>query len=315
MHKLALAVVTTLALAACGTQNAEPPAAAKTAAAPAATADQPASPTPPKSADQLFADRLDQALAGSWRSDANKARDQYRHPKETLSFFGIKPGQTVIEISPGAGWYTEVLAPLYKGQGKLVAAVMDPASAAKEGTQKYLDKSNTEYRAKLAGDAEHFGDVEVREFSISAPNLGPDGSADVVVTFRNVHNFLMWGADQQLFDAMFKVLKPGGVLGVTDHRANAGVDLEKIKQSGYIPEDYVIALATKAGFKLEGKSEINANAKDTKDYEGGVWTLPPTLSQKDKEREKYVAIGESDRMTLKFVKPAGDAVFKAEERK
>jgi predicted methyltransferase len=225
---------------------------------------------------------------------------------------------TVVEAWPGAGgWYTEVLAPLYKGQGKLVAAVMDPATAAKEGTQKYLTKSNTEFRDKLAADAERFGEVEVRQFAITTPNLGADGSADVVVTFRNVHNFLMWGADQQLFDAMFKVLKPGGVLGVTDHRASPGADLEKIKQSGYIPEDYVIALATKAGFKLEGKSEVNANAKDTKDYEGGVWTLPPTLSQKDKDREKYLAIGESDRMTLKFVKPAtaNDAVFKAEEKK
>ena len=297
MKKLAIAFATAVVLSACGAASSADPATK-------APADQPASPTPPKSTTQVFAGRLDQALAGSWRSDTNKARDKYRHPKETLGFFGLKSGQTVIEITPGGGWYTEILAPLFKGQGKLVAAVVAPDTAINDGTKKYLTRTNGELRAKLAGDAEHFGDVEVREFATKGGSLGPDNSADVVVTFRNVHNFLMWDADQALFQSIFKVLKPGGVLGITDHRAAPGSDIAKIKETGYIPEDYVIQLATQAGFKLDARSEINANAKDTKDYEGGVWTLPPTLSQKDKDKDKYLAIGESDRMTLRFVKPA-----------
>ena len=218
MHKLALALAASLTLAACGSQSAPPAPTTAAPPKPAAAPDQPTAPTPPKSVEQLFADRLDGVLAGPWRSDANKARDQYRHPKETLSFFHLKPGQTVIEITPGAGWYTEVLAPLYKGQGKLVAALADPASADKEGTQKYLKRGNDDYRAKLAGDAEHYGEVEVREFSIKQPSLGADNSADVVVTFRNVHNFLMWNADQALFDELLVLRPPKRVVGgVTLH--------------------------------------------------------------------------------------------------
>lgn len=312
MKKLALSLATVFALAACGAQD-KAPADAKPAAAATAT-DQPATPPPPKSAEQLFAEHLDAVLAGSWRSDANRARDVYRHPKETLAFFGAKPGQTVIEMVPGAGWYSEILAPLYKGNGHYVAALIDPASAAKEGTKNYLAKGNEGYRGKLAGDAERYGEVEVREFAMGAPQLGPDNSADLVLTFRNVHNFLMWNADQAYFDAMFRVLKPGGVLGVTDHRAAPGADLASIKESGYIPEDYVIGLATKAGFRLEGRSEVNANPKDTKDYADGVWTLPPTLARKEQDKDKYLAIGESDRMTLKFVKPAEAAAPAAEAK-
>ena len=300
MKKLAFAFVAALAVSACGTATSADPA---SKAAP----DQPTAPTPPKSTGQMFSDRLDQALAGSWRSDANKARDKYRHPKETLGFFGLKGGQTVIEMLPGGGWYTEILAPALKGQGKLVVAIVAPDTAVNDGTKKYLTRTNEELRAKLKADPEHFGEVEVREFATKGGSLGPDNSADVVVTFRNVHNFLMWDADQAYFQSMFKVLKPGGVLGVTDHRAAPGSDIAKIKETGYIPEDYVIQLATQAGFKLDGRSEINANPKDTKDYEGGVWTLPPSLSQKDKDKDKYLAIGESDRMTLRFVKPAAAA--------
>lgn len=307
MIKRLLPLSLAVALAACSQQEAPKPA-APAAAAPAPQAakpaDQPAVPTPPASATQTFDARIDGVLAGAWRSDANKARDAARHPKETLAFFGVQPSQTVVEITPGGGWYTEVLAPLVKGQGKLVAAVADATTAAKEGTQKYLANSNTKFREKLAADAANYGEVEVREFSIATPKFGEPGTADVVLTFRNVHNFMQWNADKAVFQAAFDVLKPGGVLGVTDHRAAAGADLEKIKDSGYLPQDYVVKLATDAGFKLESSSEINANPKDTKDYEKGVWTLPPSYSLGDKDREKYAAIGESDRMTLKFVKPA-----------
>ena len=307
MKKLVLPMSLVVALAACSPQSEAPkPAAPAAAPAPEAAkpADQPATPTPPAAAAQTFDARIDAALAGAWRSDANKARDAYRHPKETLAFFGVQPSQTIVEITPGGGWYTEVLAPLVKGQGKLVAAVADATTAAKEGTQKYLANGNAKFREKLAADAANYGEVEVREFSLTAPKLGEPGTADVVLTFRNVHNFMNWNNDKAMFQAAFDVLKPGGVLGVTDHRAASGADLEKIKDSGYLPQDYVVKLATDAGFKLEGSSEINANPKDTKDYEKGVWTLPPSYALGDKDREKYAAIGESDRMTLKFVKPA-----------
>jgi predicted methyltransferase len=309
MQKLALPFALALVLAACGGgQEPAKPAAAPEPAKPAAPAPAPApAQVPPAVAVPAEVANWDilqgQVLTGHWRSEANKARDAYRHPRETLAFFGLKPGQTVVEITPGGGWYTEILAPLLKGQGKLVAAVMDPTTAEKEGTQKYLAKSNTALKDKLAADADRYAEVEVREFAMTTPKFGEPGSADLVLTFRNVHNFMMWKNDAAMFKAAFDVLKPGGVLGVTDHRAAPGADLEKINDSGYIPEDYVIKLATDAGFAPPEKSEINANPKDTKDYEKGVWTLPPSLSLGDKDKDKYVAIGESDRMTLKFVKP------------
>jgi predicted methyltransferase len=304
MKKLLLPLSLAVALAACGPSNEAPKPAATPAPAPAAPADQPATPPPPQAAAVTFESRIDDVLKGAWRSDENKARDQYRHPKETLAFFGLKPAATVIEITPGGGWYTEVLAPLVKGQGKFIAAIADANTAEKEGTRKYLGTGNAKYREKMAADAANYGEVEIREFSLTAPKLGEPGTADYVLTFRNVHNFMMWKDDALMFKAMFDVLKPGGVLGVTDHRAAAGADLEKIRESGYLPEDYVIKLALDAGFTLEGRSEINANPKDTKDYPKGVWTLPPSYAEGDKDREKYAAIGESDRMTLKFVKPA-----------
>ena len=305
MKKLLLPMSLIVALAACSPpQEAPKPAAPAPAPEAAKPVDQPAVPPPPQAAAATFDTRIDDVLKGAWRSDANKARDVYRHPKETLAFFGLQPGQTVVEITPGGGWYTEVLAPLVKGQGKLVAVVADATTAAKEGTQKYLTNSNAKFREKLAADAANFGEVEVREFSLTAPKFGEPATADVVLTFRNVHNFMQWNNDKAMFKAAFDVLKPGGVLGVTDHRAAAGADVEKVKDSGYLPEDYVIKLATDAGFTLAAQSGINDNPKDTKDYAKGVWTLPPSFAEGDKDREKYAAIGESDRMTLKFVKPA-----------
>ena len=274
------------------------------ASAAAAAADQPANPPPPQSAGKMFDQKLDQVLAGSWRSDKNKARDQYRHPKQTLTFFGLKPGMSLVELTPGGGWYAEILAPLMKDSGNYTAAIVTPKK--KEGEDAQDKDALTK---KFEGDKERYSAAKVLQFDAKAPNFGAPGSADMVVTFRNVHNWFMGGTDAAMFKACFDVLKPGGVLGVVDHRAAAGADLEKSKKSGYLPEDYVIKLATAAGFKLDAKSEVNANPKDTKDYPEGVWTLPPTLALEEKDKAKYLAIGESDRMTLRFVKPGNDQIF------
>ncbi|GAA0712083.1 methyltransferase [Dokdonella soli] len=308
MKKLACLLPLALALAACGSPESPSPTAA-TPSAPA-PADQPATPPPPQSANDLFAAKLDQVLAGDWRSPANKARDPYRHPKQTLEFFGVKLGDTLIEITPGGGWYAEVLAPLLKGSGTYIAAVTKPNKPEGEAAQ---DKSALQ--KKFEGDAAHYAETKTVEFDPKAPALGAPDSADTVVTFRNVHNWVMADTAPLMFKAFFDVLKPGGTLGVVDHRAAAGADLEKIKNSGYLPQDYVIKLATDAGFKLVAQSEINANPKDTKDYEKGVWTLPPTLQLGDKDKDKYLAIGESDRMTLKFEKPKADQIFQQDADK
>jgi predicted methyltransferase len=306
MNKFACLLPLVVVLAACGA--AEQSAAPAAPAPKAAPADQPAQPTPPQSASDLSAAKLDQVLAGDWRSPENKARDPYRHPKQTLEFFGIKSGDAVIEITPGGGgWYTEVLAPLLKGSGTYYAAI------AQDAASDYTRKNNEKYRAKLQEKPAQYGEVKLLEFDPKAPVFGAPGSADVVLTFRNVHNWTEDGSAAPMFKAFFDALKPGGTLGVVDHRAAAGADLEKIKDSGYLPQDYVIKLATDAGFKLVDQSEINANPKDTKDYEKGVWTLPPTLALKEQDRDKYLAIGESDRMTLKFVKPQGDRIFQQAE--
>lgn len=254
--------------------------------------------------DKAFAQQLDRVLAGDWRSDKNKARDQYRHPKQTLEFFGLKAGMNLVELTPGAGWYAEILAPLQKGRGGYTAAIVTPKKPQGEAAE---DKDALS--KKFAGDAERYGEAKVIQFDMKAPSFGAPNSADMVVTFRNVHNWVMADAAPAMFKACFDVLKPGGVFGVADHRAAPGTAIEQTKKSGYITEDYVIKAALAAGFKLDARSEINANPKDTKDYPEGVWTLPPTLALKDKDREKYLAIGESDRMTLRFVKPGNDKIF------
>ena len=251
---------------------------------------------PPTSASDFTASQLDAVLAGSWRSATNKARDVYRHPKATLQFFGLQPDQTVIEITPGAGWYSEVLAPLLRDNGHYIAAVTDNNAEAKQDV--------AALRAKFAADPTEYAKAGIATFNPQAPVFGPAGSADMVLTFRNVHNWAMAGTAQAMFKAFYAVLKPGGVLGVVDHRAAPGATLDSVKSSGYLPTDYIIKLATDAGFKLDGQSEVNANPKDTKDYPKGVWTLPPTLTLGDQDRAKYLAIGESDRMTLRFVKAA-----------
>lgn len=234
------------------------------------------------------------AVEDSRRKPANRARDPYRHPVETLSFFGITPEQTVVEIWPSAGWYTEILAPMLKDKGRYIAAAQPPG--------KY--RSATE--ALVASDPARFEKVEFTTFDPKTPgDIAPAGSADVVLTFRNVHNLLMSGEPtaQAAFASFFRALKPGGVLGVVDHRLPEDRDATAEKSSGYLKRSTVVRLAEGAGFKLAAESEINANPRDTANWPKGVWTLPPTYSLGDADRAKYQAIGESDRMTLKFVKP------------
>lgn len=244
---------------------------------------------------------LELAVANPSRSAEFRARDRYRHPLETLQFFDVKPEMTVVEIWPGAGWYTEILSPLLRGRGRYVAAgfVVDD-----ESSPRWRKDIAEDFARKFDNNPQLYGHVEIT--ALGAPDhwrMVDPGSADRVLTFRNIHNWIAGGYEKQMFAAIATALKTGGVLGVVEHRAKQGTSLEQMKTSGYVTEDYVIQLATNAGLKLEQKSEINANPKDTKDYPQGVWTLPPTLRLGDMDKQKYLDIGESDRMTLRFVKP------------
>lgn len=245
---------------------------------------------------------LDAAIAGAWRTPANVARDSFRNPKPVLQFFGVTPAMTVVEITPGGGWYAEILAPYLRTGGQYVGAVNDPAKASSERATAYFTEQNKVLRDKFAATPEVYGGATLVEVDPKAPVFGTAASADAVLTFRNVHNWMMNSTQDAMFKGFFDVLKPGGVLGVVEHRANA--DVPAGDRSGYVSEAQVIAIATAAGFVLEEKSEVNANPKDTKDYANGVWTLPPTLNVPEGEdKAKYQAIGESDRMTLRFRKP------------
>ncbi len=245
---------------------------------------------------------IDRAMTGSQRSDANKARDKYRHPKETLLFFGLKPDMTVVEVWPSAGWWTEILAPVLKDGGQYYAAWFATQT---KGAPDFLIEREKGFDAMLAGRPDLYG--KVVKTALLAPeyvDIAPKGSADMVLTFRNVHNWAKAGNADAMFKAFYDTLKPGGILGVKDHRAKPGTPFQRQIDSGYMTEAWVIETAQKAGFMLESKSDINANPKDRADYPGGVWTLPPNLRDvADAEKPKYLAIGESDRMTLKFVKP------------
>lgn len=247
------------------------------------------------------ADSFATVIAGAWRDPANVARDQWRHPQQTLAFFGVRPDQSIIEITPGGGWYAEILAPLLREHGHYVGVLIDPDSATSAGARNFYGEQTSKLEAKFAANPEVYDKAELRKFAVREPVLGEAGSADVVLTFRNVHNWLTSGTADAMFKAFFTVLKPGGVLGVVEHRANA--DVPEGDRSGYVGQDQVIAMATAAGFVLEAQSEINANPADTKNHEAGVWSLPPVLRLGDKDRDKYLAIGESDRMTLRFRKP------------
>lgn len=241
------------------------------------------------------------AIASPSRTPKYVARDVYRHPLETLQFFGLRPDQTVVEIWPARGWYMEILAPYLHDRGKYYAAIEAPDVA---GASKEAKDDAAFLRQRIADDPAHFGKVIVTD--LHPPQLTeicPPGTADLVLTFRNVHNWIDAGDQQAQFAVFFKALKPGGVLGVVEHRGKPGISLEEMRKSGYVDEAYVKKLAANAGFRFAAESPVNNNPKDTKDYPEGVWTLPPTLALHDKDRDKYLAIGESDRMTLRFVKP------------
>jgi predicted methyltransferase len=239
---------------------------------------------------------LTQALAGEQRSSAHKARDQYRHPKQTLEFFGFNNKMTVVEITPGGGWYMEVLAPVLKNSGKYYAAQYPD-----NGKDDYYSNSHKKLLQKISSNAV-YNEVIVTDFvPKKASELAPKGSADLVLTFRNLHNWGEAGMEQVFKDA-YRALKTGGVLGVVEHRMPKSQNWEKNMRSGYVPVAMVIKFAKAAGFTLGASSEINANAKDQASHPKGVWTLPPTLRLGDVDKEKYLAIGESDRMTLKFIK-------------
>lgn len=243
---------------------------------------------------------ITEAVNADTRSDANRERDQYRHPAETLQFFQVEPGMTVVEIWPGGGWYTEILGPLLAEDGKLYLAAFSDTAA---GQPAYRARLNKALREMLAAHPEAYASAEITHLHVPGETkIAPSGSADRVLTFRNVHNWLAGGFAPEVFDAFHTALKPGGLLGVVEHRAKPGTSLEDMKTSGYVTEAKVIELAEAAGFELVEKSEINANPKDTANHPKGVWTLPPTLRLGDEDREKYLAIGESDRMTLLFRK-------------
>lgn len=251
----------------------------------------------PASAD----DALRAAIASDKRTQAFVQRDAARHPYETLTFFGIQPTMTVVELSPGGGWYTEILAPYLRGSGHYIAAAYS-----EESPKEYRRGYTAKFKQKLAADPARFDKVELAVFE--PPNnlsYAQPGSADLVLTFRNLHNWLSYGDDnmKRVFQSVYDTLKPGGVFGVVEHRLPEDRPQDATASSGYMHESYVIAMAQSVGFQLAEKSEINANPKDTADHPNGVWALPPTLRNKDKDRERYEAIGESDRMTLKFVKP------------
>lgn len=257
---------------------------------------------------------LEWAVAGDWRIDPEKARDKWRHPVETLTFFGVKSSDKVVEIFPGGGWYTAILGPWLKsGGGVLYAAHPDPVSSA--GAKANVDA----YVAAFQAHPETYGKIDITVASKTSLGLAPDGSADAVLTFRNVHNWMAAGYADKIFADAFRALKPGGVLGVEEHRLPSARDQDLTASTGYVLESYVAQLAQNAGFVLEASSEINANPKDDADHPLGVWMLPPNLRAPTPgtpeaagyDVEAYKAIGESDRMTLRFRKHAPAAAVPA----
>src|SRR5258708_913653 len=248
---------------------------------------------------QTTAEALLAILAGQQRPAEDRARDRYRHPKETLLFFGVRPEMSVLEVWPEPGWYTEVLAPLLRDKGRYYAAVIgaDPGN-------KYISERLEKYRQKLAALPDLYDRVTVVTFPEGASDAVPPGSVDMVLTFRNVHNWMSRGVAEQAFATMYRALKPGGVLGVVEHRGNPATPQDPQAKSGYVNEEYAIKLIEARGFRLVAKSEVNANPRDTKDYEQGVWTLPPSFRLGEKDRGRYAAIGRRGRFTLAFVKPA-----------
>ncbi|MEO0322275.1 MAG: methyltransferase [Myxococcota bacterium] len=277
-------------LVACGGATAEAPATAAASSGPAEGV------TPPLRADLPYGD-LSAILAADFRPEEERARDAFRHPAETLAFFGVAPGKDVMELWPGRGWYTKILAPLLHDSGSLVVATTDPS------VDGYRGERDREMAALWAANAALYGNMET--VVLDPPghtNLGEPESVDVVLTFRNTHNWLGDGTQEAVYAAAFRVLRPGGVLGVVQHRD--ADDATPDASRGYLPTPFVVATAEAAGFVLDASSEVNANGEDTKDHPSGVWSLPPALRGGEDDADRFRAIGESDRMTLRFVKPA-----------
>ena len=242
---------------------------------------------------------IDKALEAEHRTPSYVERDKYRHPKETLLFFGLNPEQSVVEITPGYGWYTEILAPLMRNKGQYSYASLE----LHEKINPYFVKLERAFKEKIEKNPGIYDQLRWIHFNPKQPEFAPNGPVDMVLTFRNVHNWAKAGSAEAMFAGFAKALKPGGVLGVVEHRAKAGTPLDKQVESGYMTEDYVIQMAKDAGFKLDAKSEINANPKDTADHPNGVWNLLPSLrGVEDVDKEDIISIGESDRMTLRFIK-------------
>jgi len=248
---------------------------------------------------------IDAAVAGAWRTPADRARDRWRHPAEALKFWGLAPGQTVVEFWPGAGWYSDIIAPFLAATGgHFYAADLQPANAEGQALA-------AAYRRKLADHPKLYGKVVVTAFGPTSGPVAPAGSADLVLFLRNLHNWMAAGLAEKAFRDAFATLKPGGVLGIEEHRADPAATPDVMAASGYVAQAYVIQLAKEAGFELAAASEINANPKDSRDHPFGVWTLPPVRrsapvgqpANPNFDHAKYDAIGESDRMTLRFVKP------------
>ena len=312
MKSLWLTAAATLALAACNAPESTTPATDTPPATDAAGSETAA--TAPTLAD---------IVAGDWRSDAEKARDVWRHPVETLTFFGVKADDTVVEIWPGNGWYTNILAPYLKsGNGQLIVTLFEPAVYAEDAERRdRAQQRNDAFMAEYAADPETFGTLQQSAFPTLTGPLAPDGSVDVVLTFRNIHNWMSGDYSDSFFRDAYAALKPGGVLGVVEHRLPSSAEQDPRAASGYVHEDFVKALAAAAGFEFVEASEINANPTDTTDHPFGVWTLPPVSQTADRDGnsidgfdpDAYLAIGESDRMTLKFVKPAEPAATDSED--
>jgi predicted methyltransferase len=246
---------------------------------------------------QSTAQQLTTILAGDQRSESDRARDTYRHPKETLLFFGIRPEMTVLEVWPEPGWYTEIIAPLLHASGKYYAALPPANPDSPNATKRHAD-----FAAKLAARPDLYSTVSVVTLPADGSDVVPAGTLDMAVTFRNIHNFMADGDASQTFATLYRALKPGGLLGVVEHRGNPALPQDPKAKSGYVNEDYAIKLIEAQGFRLVAKSQVNDNPRDTKDYEQGVWTLPPTFALGAKDHARYAAIGESDRFTILFAK-------------
>ncbi len=298
MRPLAVVPLALLAVSCSGSAQKAPAETPSSSASAAATSEaRPATPAPTVGTQTEVA--VHRALAGSHRSEKNRARDRYRHPAETLLFFGLEPDMTVIELWPGRGWYTEVLAPVLREKGKLIVATMDPED------QTFRGRFAREFRDTRQAQREIYEGVQaVVLFPPDNFTLGPAASADLVLSFRSAHNWIRWGGyEGRVFDAVARVLKPGATFGIVQHRAHAGDVPQESAENGYVPEAYLIDLAEEAGLEFVAVSEVNANPDDVKSYPNGVWSLPPTLRGGEVDRKDFIAVGESDRATLLFRRP------------